>query len=129
MVKLALNKKLKRSIVVDGSGRTLYMFTPDKGAPSSCTPERDSACARSWPPLITDGAPIAGRGIKSSLLATTPLADGRQQVMYNRHPLYYFRGIPGFIGGDRKAGHVRGQGQHALWWVLSAKGRPIRTAS
>lgn len=129
VVRLVLNKQLKRAIVVDASGRALYMFTADRGGTSTCTPERDSLCARAWPPLVSDGAPIAGQGLKAGLLATTPLADGRQQVMYNRHPLYYFRGVPGLIVGDRKPGHVRGQGPEARWWVLSPEGRPIRTTT
>jgi predicted lipoprotein with Yx(FWY)xxD motif len=129
VVKVASNAKLKRAIVVDGSGRTLYMFTSDKRGRPTCTPERDSLCARVWPALTSDGPPRAGRGVKASLLATTALANGKQQVTYNRHPLYYFRGIAGYIPGDRKAGQVRGQGIEARWWVLSPKGSPIRTTT
>jgi predicted lipoprotein with Yx(FWY)xxD motif len=128
VVKLALNANLKRAIVVDGRGRTLYMFTSDKRGTPTCTRERDSLCARVWPAFTSDGAPRAGKGIKASLLGTK-LADGKQQVTYNRHPLYYFRGIAGYIAGDRKAGDVRGQGIEAKWWVLSPKGIPIRTTT
>jgi predicted lipoprotein with Yx(FWY)xxD motif len=129
VVKIALNKKLKRAILVDARGLTLYMFTPDKRGTPKCTPERDSLCARVWPPLTSDGPPRAGRGIKAALLGTTPLAGGKQQVTYNRHPLYYFRGLPGYIPGDKKAGQANGQGLEAKWWVLSPRGLPIRTTT
>jgi predicted lipoprotein with Yx(FWY)xxD motif len=129
VVKAAFNKQLKKPILVDGRGLTLYMFTSDKRGTPTCTRERDSLCARVWPAFTSDGAPRAGRGVKASLLATTALASGKRQVTYNRHPLYYFRGIAGYIAGDRKAGDVRGQGIEAKWWVLSSKGSPIRTTT
>jgi predicted lipoprotein with Yx(FWY)xxD motif len=125
VVKIALNKKLKRAIVVDGRGLTLYMFTADRDGKSKCTPELDATCARIWPALTSVGAPRAGKGIKASLLGTTGEGEN-QQVTYNRHPLYHYRGLSSYTPGDRKPGHVRGQGFYSQWYVLSPKGAPIR---
>jgi predicted lipoprotein with Yx(FWY)xxD motif len=47
-------------------------------------------------------------------------------VSYNRHPLYYFRGGHGTGTGDKLPGDIRGQGVQSVWFVLSARGTPIR---
>ena len=73
-------------ILVDGRGRTLYLFGKDKHGKSSCTGQ----CAGFWPPLIASGKPRAVAGAKASLLGTVKRPDGRLQVTYNHHPLYTF---------------------------------------
>ena len=73
-------------VLVDGRGRTLYLFERDKHGKSSCT----GPCATAWPPLIASGKPLASAGARASLLGTTKRADGRLQVTYNHHPLYTF---------------------------------------
>ena len=48
--------------------------------------------------------------------------DGKLQVTYGGHPLYYF-------APDKKAGDVKGQGVvhfGGAWWVVSAAGVKIR---
>jgi predicted lipoprotein with Yx(FWY)xxD motif len=129
-VKTAFNKTLRKTIVVDGAGRTLYMFTEDaNGKATLCTPQGPwgAECPQIWPPLTSAGAPLAGSGIKASQLGVVNRRDGKRQVTYNRHPLYYFHGDPNTPPGDRKPGDVRGQGFSGEWYVLSAKGAPIRT--
>ena len=54
-------------ILVDSRGITLYDFVKDKGKTSVCY----GACAALWPPLITHGKPVAGKGVRASLLGTT----------------------------------------------------------
>ena len=79
------------------------------------------ACAALWPPLLTKGKPIAGHGVRASLLGTTKRKDGKLEVTYNGHPLYYFV-------TDRKPGQTTGQAVNqfgAPWWVLSAAGKEI----
>jgi predicted lipoprotein with Yx(FWY)xxD motif len=110
------NSSLGR-ILVDGKGITLYDFVKDKGKTSVCY----GACAALWPPLLTKGKPIAGRGTKASLLGTTKRKDGKLEVTYNGHPLYYFV-------TDRKPGQTTGQGVNQFggpWWVLSPAGKEI----
>ena len=104
-------------ILVDGNGRTLYLFEADKGTSSSCY----NACAAVWPPLTTSGAPAAGPGVNQSLLATTTRKDGSAEVVYNGHPLYYFV-------SDKQAGDTTGQGLSSFgadWYVLSGAGTKI----
>jgi predicted lipoprotein with Yx(FWY)xxD motif len=123
VVKVGYNKTLKKSIVVDGSGRSLYMFTQDTKGKATCA-SADPQCPTLWPAFKTSGKPLAGKGINASLLGTTKGAGGVQQVTYNRHPLYYWHGNTGFPG-DKKPGDVKGQGFYNLWYVLSPKGTPI----
>ena len=104
-------------ILVDSKGKTLYDFAKDKSTASTCY----GACAALWPPLTTKAKPVAGRGVRASLLGTTKRKDGKLEVTYNGHPLYYFV-------TDRKPGQTTGQGVNqfgAPWWVLSAAGKEI----
>ena len=104
-------------ILVDSRGITLYDFPPDKGTKSVCY----GACAALWPPLLTSGKPVAGLGVKASLLGTTRRSDGKLEVTYNGHPLYSFV-------SDRKPGQTTGQGLNQFggpWWVISPAGKEI----
>ena len=129
VVKTAYNKTLKKTIVVDSTGRTLYIFTVDgKGRDTVCTPQGPygAECPAIWPPLTSAGPPRAGSGIKASLLGVYTRRDGKQQVTYNRRPLYYFHGDPNTPPGDKKPGDARGQGFFGQWYVLAPNGIPIR---
>ena len=129
VVKTAFNTKLKKTILVDAAGRTLYMFTVDvNGKDTICTPQGPygAECPTIWPPLTSAGAPRGGPGVKASLLAVYKRRDGKRQVTYNRHPLYYFHGDPNTPPGDKKPGDVRGEGFAQQWYVVSPNGTPIR---
>ena len=109
------------AVLVNASGRTLYVFAADRNGKSACS----GVCATYWPPVLAKGKPSAGPGTRSSLLGTTKRADGKLQVTYNRHPLYTF-------ALDRKAGETKGQGLNdfgANWWVVSAKGSAVKGAA
>ncbi|MFF5210082.1 hypothetical protein [Streptosporangium sp. NPDC000396] len=102
------------AVLVGRKERTLYLFEKDKGGKSSCA----GACARAWPPFITKGKPEAGEGIKSELLGTVERGDGKLQVTYNNHPLYYFI-------KDKKAGDTLGNDVKAFgaeWYAVSLSG-------
>src|SRR5258705_4174426 len=104
--------------LVGANGRTLYLFTADKGEKGVCYGQ----CAAYWPPLIT-GKPTAGAGLDASRLGTTKRKDGKLQVTYNGHPLYFF-------AVDKKAGDIKGQGYvhfGGTWWTVSAAGSKITT--
>lgn len=103
--------------LVDSQGRSLYLFEKDKTKKSTCS----GACATAWPPLLTTGKPKAAGSAKAGLLGTTKRSDGKTQVTYNGHPLYYFV-------QDKKAGDTKGEGVDgfgAEWYVLSASGKKI----
>jgi predicted lipoprotein with Yx(FWY)xxD motif len=115
--RIAVAKSRLGRILVDGKGITLYDFVKDKGTTSACY----GACAALWPPLITKGKPVAGPGVRASLLGTTKRSDGKLEVTYGGHPLYYFV-------TDKKPGQTTGQGVNqfgAPWWVLSPAGKEI----
>ena len=104
-------------IIVNGSGRTLYLFEKDKRGMSACS----GACASYWPPLLTHGKPMAVGGAKQALLGTIKRASGSRQVTYAGHPLYTFL-------LDRKRGQTKGEGSTlfgAGWDALSPSGKKI----
>ena len=106
-------------ILVDGQGRTLYLFEADQAGRSSCS----GACASAWPPYLSNGAPKAGDGVAAGLLGTTTRADdsGGTQVTYHGHPLYYYV-------GDSEPGDTAGQGLDqfgARWYVLGPNGDKV----
>ena len=126
VVKVAFDKKLKKSILVDSRGLTLYLFVQDRQGTSTCLNDATYHCIKIWPALLTTGAPHAGPGVKQSLLGTTKRADGGVQVTYNRHPLYEFRGFGG-SPGDKKPGDTKGQGFGLIWFVVAPSGAPIHS--
>jgi predicted lipoprotein with Yx(FWY)xxD motif len=102
------------SILVDSTGRTLYLFKADVGAKSACS----GACATAWPPLLATVTPTAGTGLTASKLRTITRSDGKQQVTYNGHPVYLFI-------KDKKPGQTTGQGVTAFgaaWFALTPSG-------
>jgi predicted lipoprotein with Yx(FWY)xxD motif len=102
------------SILVNTSGRTLYLFKADVGGTSACT----GACATAWPPLLATSNPTAGTGLTASKLATITRSDGNRQVTYDGHPLYLFV-------KDTKPGQTNGQGVTAFgaaWFALTPSG-------
>jgi predicted lipoprotein with Yx(FWY)xxD motif len=111
-----MNAKLGQ-ILVDGNGRTLYLFEADKGSSSTCY----GACAAYWPPLLTGGAPMAGTGVNGSLLGTTKRTDGTTEVTYGAHPLYY-------VVTDHNPGDATGQAVNnfgGFWYVVATNGNKI----
>ena len=121
VLNVAFNKKLKKNIVVDGSGRTLYLFTYDisAGGKPQCA-SADPSCPKTWPALTSTGTPKAGKGVNARLITIVKGAGGKPQVSYNRHPLYYYR-------SDKKPGDVNGQGLAYAWYVISPRGTPIKS--
>jgi predicted lipoprotein with Yx(FWY)xxD motif len=104
-------------ILVDGRGRTLYLFAKDRNGKSACS----ASCAAYWPPLVAAGKPRAGAGVNASLLGTTRRADGRLQITSRHHPLYTYV-------ADASKGQTTGQGLDASggkWWVVSPAGNKI----
>jgi predicted lipoprotein with Yx(FWY)xxD motif len=103
-------------VLVDGSGRTLYLFEKDKGPRSMCA----GACATAWPPVTTTGAPKASAGVAGVKLGTVKRPGG-EQVLYAGHPLYTYV-------GDSSPGQTTGQDLDqfgAKWYVLGATGGKV----
>lgn len=103
-------------IVVDGSGMTLYMFTPDEaGGLPTCYDD----CAKNWPALVADGTPTAGTGLDVTKVVVVDRTDGGKQVKFGEYPLYHF-------AADKAPGDVNGQGKGDSWYVVGADGEPIK---
>jgi predicted lipoprotein with Yx(FWY)xxD motif len=108
-------------ILVSSSGRTLYMFAPDKDRKVTCV---SSACVSAWPPLfLPAGAkPKATGGAKQSLLSSVKDPKGGRVITYKGWPLYLF-------AGDRKPGQAIGQDLNVtggFWYVISYTGALIK---
>ncbi len=92
--KLKLAQSDYGKAVMNGRGRALYLFDRE----TTRTPDCYGDCAVAWPPLLTKGKPVAGKGLEQRLLGTTARTDGTRQVTYRGHPLYYYEhDRPGFI--------------------------------
>ncbi|MFA1541773.1 COG4315 family predicted lipoprotein [Actinomadura monticuli] len=105
-------------ILVDGRGRTLYLFVADLPDQSSC----DGACAAIWPPATTQGPPRAGGGAQQSQITTIARPQGPRQLVYAGHPLYYYQ-------ADTGRGDIRGQALSqfgAEWYAVSPQGRQVQ---
>ena len=103
--------------LVDGKGRTLYLWEADKNGTSTCTGVGTRRGRRS-PATV---GPDAGSGVNHPWLGSVKRADGTEQLTYNGHPLYYF-------AGDASSGVAHGQGSKAFgadWYVVSASGAKI----
>jgi predicted lipoprotein with Yx(FWY)xxD motif len=101
-------------ILVDASGKTLYMFEKDEGGTPSCYDD----CATNWPALVVPGAATAGDGVTAAV-TTIARKDGAMQVKAGEYPLYYF-------AADAAAGDTNGQGVGGIWFVVGADGEPIK---
>lgn len=105
-------------VLVDGRGRTLYLFEQDAKGRSTCF----GPCAGVWPPLTSSGAAHVGGTAKASLLGTDCRRDGKTQVTYQGHPLYFYQ-------GDSKPGQANGEGLKqfgAEWYAVSAAGSKVQ---
>ena len=73
-------------VLFDGTGQAIYLFDKETTGVPDCYGD----CAVAWPPVLTEGSPVAGAGTMTDLLGTMPRTDGSTQVTYAGHPLYYY---------------------------------------
>ncbi|MFI5713249.1 hypothetical protein [Kribbella sp. NPDC051620] len=105
-------------VVVDGSGRTLYVFDKDTADPSKSNCDGD--CAAMWPPVLAGSGTPQVDGVDASLVGTVARSDGSKQVTLAGLPLYQF-------AKDSKAGEAKGQAVGGIWWVVGPDGKKITT--
>jgi predicted lipoprotein with Yx(FWY)xxD motif len=109
------NSKLGKQIIVDASGKTVYLFMPDGTSATSKVP---ATLKSAWPAVTVSGASTVGAGLDKAKIAVHSQSDGTKQVAYNGHLLYTFQGdaAPGSANGERLGG---------IWFVLSPAGIKI----
>jgi predicted lipoprotein with Yx(FWY)xxD motif len=103
------------TILVTGSGKTLYLDVNDKAGHPACR----GGCLTIWPPLKASGTLKASGRAKTSALGTIKLAGGIKQVTYDKHPLYTFASAATGTSGEGDNG----------FYVVSPSGSKITKAS
>ena len=104
------------TILVDGRGRTVYVFANDRADVSNC----NGACVADWPPVVAPSPLPASLPGVSGAIGTAARSDGSHQLTVAGHPVYTF-------SGDSAAGQTNGQGitlNGGKWTVVSPAGAP-----
>jgi predicted lipoprotein with Yx(FWY)xxD motif len=100
-------------MLFDDTGQAIYLFDKETTAKPDCYGD----CAKAWPPVLTEGEPVAAGGAQADQLGTTKRTDGAVQVTYGGHPLYYYA----HEGKNQVLCHnVREYG--GLWLVVTPEG-------
>ena len=107
---LKLGSSSVGAVLVDASGRTLYVF--DKDPTGAGTSACNGACGTEWPALTVTGAPTAAAGATVTLGVITR-SDGTMQVTADGRPLYRF-------SGDSMPGQANGNGFAGIWHAATA---------
>jgi predicted lipoprotein with Yx(FWY)xxD motif len=102
-------------VLFSGGGRALYLFTRDRRDESRCY----GRCAEAWPPFYAKRRPRAGRGVDADLLGAITRRDGRRQVTYRGHALYFYVHDP---RGEVLCNDVFEFG--GRWFALDSRGTP-----
>ena len=114
------------TVLVNGSGMTLYLLTSEKGGTLTCND--DNGCTKVWPDTeLPSGvtAPVAGSGIDASRLSTIKGPSGSLYITYAGWPLYTF-------SGDSGPGQAHGEGIQSFggtWETLTVAGIPVTAAA
>lgn len=106
-------------VLVNGQGRTLYVFKPDSAKKVTCVGQ----CASIWPPLAISAGqkPATAAAAKASLVSSDPNPSGGRVVTYDGWPLYLYV-------ADPKPGTAHGEAINSsggLWYVVSPSGTVI----
>jgi predicted lipoprotein with Yx(FWY)xxD motif len=88
-------------VITASNGHTLYALNSGE-PPFLCT----TGCRSQWPPLLTQGAPIAAGDTIQADLGTVVRPDGGTQVTYMNYPVYEFTtdGAAGEDNGQKAPG-------------------------
>jgi predicted lipoprotein with Yx(FWY)xxD motif len=100
------------TILVDGDGFTLYVFTVDTEGVSTCF----EGCADVWPPVAAESE-IAS-GLDASIFGSAPRPGEADQLTVGGQPLYRYT-------PDGEPGATAGQGVNGVWFVVDADGNMI----
>jgi predicted lipoprotein with Yx(FWY)xxD motif len=109
-------------VLVDGEGKTLYIFVPDAHHKVTC----QGSCAQIWPPLTLasgEKRALSSGQTQPRLLGSDQGPEGGMVVTYAGWPLYTYV-------SDTSPGLASGQAEDldgGFWYVISPTGKAIRT--
>jgi len=103
-------------VLFSGSDRAIYYFDKEL----TPKPECYGACATAWPPVLTNGKPEAAGRVKQGLLGTKKRSNGKRQVTYDGHPLYYYVDDPEGVVACHNVDEFGG-----LWLAVKPSGRAV----
>ncbi|HEY2768962.1 MAG TPA: hypothetical protein VGI87_00215 [Solirubrobacteraceae bacterium] len=115
---LKLRNTQAGKILVNGRGFTVYSFSKDRPNTDNC----NSTCQRVWPPVTAKGKPVAGPGLKKSLIGTISLPNGEKQVTYAKHPLYTYIAD----GGPGETSYIGTFQAGGKWYALNGSGHLVK---
>lgn len=101
-------------MLFDSKRQAIYIFERDPKGRSVCYGD----CAEAWPPVLTDGKPVAGKGVRKRLLGTIERRSGKRQVTYDGKPLYHYAHEG---RGEVLCHNVNLNG--GFWWVVGPDGK------
>ena len=107
-------------LLADGSGYTVYMFVRDKPRKDECRKIKN--CEKDWPAVTTTGKPVAGPGVKKSLLGSIPYKGKLREVTYKGHPLHTYR----FDASRASVINIGNRQFGGAWYALNAKGGVVK---
>jgi predicted lipoprotein with Yx(FWY)xxD motif len=102
-------------VLAGPDGRTLYGFTNDVNAISTCY----GTCAEAWPPVIVQPNWTVGPGLDNGVFSTVIRDDGHEQLVAGKFPLYFF-------SGDSAPGDHNGQGSGDVWFAMNTSARLVQ---
>jgi predicted lipoprotein with Yx(FWY)xxD motif len=110
-VNIAYNASVGGNYLVNATGWTMYLYTPD--TPFSGNSTCYSSCATYWPVVhYTANSLVLPPTLNASDFNTIIRTDGTTQLTYKGYPVYYYL-------GDKAAGQTSGQGVMGIWYVFN----------
>jgi predicted lipoprotein with Yx(FWY)xxD motif len=116
---LQLRQTRLGKILVNSRGYTVYTFSRDRRNVDECARIRN--CLSVWP-VVAPGRPLAGPGVKASLIRTITVRRGVRQLTYAGHPLYTYSGD----AHPAQTTYVNVRQFGGRWPALNAAGREVR---
>lgn len=102
-------------IVVDGDGRTVYVFDEDVAGSGESACSGD--CLATWPAVTADSESPGADGVTGEI-GTITRDDGTMQLTLAGMPLYSY-------AGDSQPGDVTGQAVGGIRWVVRTDGAKV----
>jgi predicted lipoprotein with Yx(FWY)xxD motif len=111
-------------LLVNSASDTVYMWVKDKPNKDKCVTIKK--CEKDWPAVTTATKPVAGPGVKKSLLGSIPYKGPHKgtlyEVTYKGQPLHTYR----FDTSKRSVINIGNRQFGGAWYALNAKGQVVK---